>query len=48
MTSAEIEDLINANQNKITEQCDIYSIGAILYRLLLGVAPDSSISKRIN
>lgn len=46
--SAEVQDLFNVNQNKITEQCDIYSIGAILFRLLLGVAPDSEISRRIN
>jgi serine/threonine protein kinase len=47
-TSAEVKDLINANFNKITEQCDIYGIGAILYRLLLGETPDHEISRRIN
>lgn len=45
--SAEVNELVATNQSKITEFCDIYSIGAILYSLLLGNPPDSTVAQRI-
>ena len=41
------------NRNKLNKQCDIYSLGAILFKLLLGRPPSLSISdyiakKRLN
>lgn len=45
--SADVNELFATNSQKITEHCDIYSIGAILYSLLLGEAPDPSVSQRI-
>ena len=36
------------NQNKINKQSDIYAIGAILYRLLLGVSPVLEIAEHIS
>jgi serine/threonine protein kinase len=41
------------NKSKINKQCDIYSVGAILYKLLIGVSPSLDISdfickKRLN
>lgn len=36
------------NSSIITERCDIYSIGAILYNLLIGKPAEESISERIS
>ena len=36
------------NRGKINKQCDIYSVGAILYRLLIGVPPSFEIAEYIN
>jgi serine/threonine protein kinase len=38
----------NPKQNKITKKCDIYAIGAIIYKLLLGVPPTAQILKYIS
>lgn len=35
------------NRNKINRQCDIYAVGAILYRLLLGTPPPPAIAEFI-
>jgi serine/threonine protein kinase len=35
------------NKHKINKQSDIYSIGAILYKLLLGVPPQQEIAEFI-
>lgn len=35
------------NEYKISHKCDLYSIGAILYRCLLGQAPIAKISEQI-
>ena len=47
----EIQDFLNSNfsqkQNKINKKCDIYSIGAIIFKLLTGRAPSPKISKHI-
>ena len=39
----EIQQLLKKNASVVTEQCDIFSIGVILYRLLLGTTPDASL-----
>ena len=39
-----IIDFINENDAKITKKCDIYSLGAILYKFLIGSAPQAKIS----
>ena len=38
----------HTNKGKINKQCDIYSIGAILYKLLLGAPPSPDVSDYIN
>lgn len=45
--SADVNELFATNAQRITEHCDIYSIGAILYSLLLGTPPDPVVSQRI-
>ena len=42
-----MNELFATNAQRITEHCDIYSIGAILYSLLLGTPPDPVVSQRI-
>jgi serine/threonine protein kinase len=42
--SADVNELFATNAQKITEHCDIYSIGAILYSLLLGEPPSHEVS----
>lgn len=46
--SADVNELFATSSSKITEHCDIYSIGAILYSLLLGKAPEISVSQHIS
>jgi len=46
--SSEITEFHQANHTKINKQSDIYSIGAILYRLLLGVSPILEIAEHIS
>jgi serine/threonine protein kinase len=43
----QIQALILKSASKITKQCDIYSIGAILYQMLLGEVPSPDCAKRI-
>ena len=38
---------MNENDTKITKKCDIYSLGAILYRILIGAAPPAKIAELI-
>lgn len=41
-SQVEIKDFVNQNKNEnpvLTKRCDIYSLGAIMYKLLLGVQP---------
>lgn len=45
--SNEIQDFMNENEQKISQKCDLYSIGAILYRCLLGKAPTPKICEQI-
>ena len=35
------------NESKVSPKCDLYSIGAILFRCLLGHAPAAKISQQI-
>ena len=42
-----IIDFITENDAKITKKCDIYSLGAILYKFLIGTAPPARISQVI-
>jgi len=46
--STDVNELFATSAGKITEHCDIYSIGAILYSLLLGSPPETSVSHRIS
>lgn len=46
--SSEITEFHHVNHNKINKQSDIYAIGAILYRLLLGVSPILEIAEHIS
>ena len=39
-----IIDFITESSTKITKKCDIYSLGAILYKFLIGSAPLAKIS----
>ena len=43
----EVIEFHNANKTKITDLSDIYAIGAILYRLLIGSPPPMDISDHI-
>ena len=43
----DIQDFIASNEMKITKKCDIYSLGAILYKLLIGVSPTANVSALI-
>lgn len=43
-STSEVTDFFQNSRNKINKQCDIYSVGAILYRLLLGSPPSHEIS----
>ena len=51
-TQHEVQDFyasnFNQKQNKITQQCDIFSIGAIIFQLLLGQPPSQKTIKFIN
>jgi len=42
-----VQDYMFENGSKISEKCDLYSLGAILYRCLLGAAPTPKISEYI-
>jgi serine/threonine protein kinase len=49
----EVAEFYASNKEKINRQCDIYAVGAILYRLLLGEPPGPEIAdfiqkKRLN
>jgi serine/threonine protein kinase len=46
--SPEIVEFHHANQSKVNVLSDIYSIGAILYRLLLGSPPPIDIPEHIS
>ena len=46
--SQDIQDFIQENALKISSKCDLYSLGAIMYRCLLGSAPMHKISEFIN
>ena len=43
-----IQDFIQENGLKISQKCDLYSLGAIMYRCLLGSAPTLKISEHIS
>jgi serine/threonine protein kinase len=45
--SAEVAEFASTCREKIGKQSDIYAIGAILYRLLLGVPPGPEIADHI-
>ena len=46
-----MQDYVHTNfsqkNSKINSKCDIYSLGAIMYKLLIGKAPSPKISKYI-
>jgi len=46
--SPELIEFHNVNQSKINDLSDIYSIGAILFRLLLGTPPPADIPEHIS
>eukprot|EP00347_Sterkiella_histriomuscorum_P009457 403341144 len=46
-TNPEVIEYHLANKAKINKQCDIYAVGAILYRLLMSNPPNLSISEYI-
>jgi serine/threonine protein kinase len=48
MSSPEILEFIANNKDKIDKQSDIYAVGAILYKLLLGKPPSHDIADYIN
>ena len=39
-----IQDFMTENDIKISKKCDIYSLGAILYRILLGTSPPNTVA----
>lgn len=39
---ADVEKLMFNSNNIVKDQCDIFSIGVILYRCLLGIEPDEN------
>ena len=43
----QIVNLLAKSQLLITKQCDIYSIGAILYKMLLGEVPSPDCGNKI-
>lgn len=45
--SQAIQDFMQENATKISQKCDLYSLGAIMYRCLLGTAPTLKISEYI-
>lgn len=45
--SQQVMDFLQENAVKISQKCDLYSLGAILYRCLLGEAPKPAISEHI-
>jgi serine/threonine protein kinase len=40
-----VQDFKLENEHKISKQCDLYSLGAILFKCLLGAPPDQTISQ---
>ena len=46
--SQAIQDFMQENALKISQKCDLYSLGAIMYRCLLGSAPTLKISEHIS
>ena len=38
---------MQVNCSKITKKCDIYSLGAILYKILIGVPPPAKVPQLI-
>ena len=47
MFNPDVTEFHKSNKDKINKQCDIYAIGAILFRLLLGVPPSPEIAEHI-
>lgn len=44
----EVLEFKQSTAGKINKQCDIYSIGAILYRMLIGTPPPHEVSEHIS
>lgn len=48
IVSHEGSRLLNKSASVVTVQCDIFSVGVILYRLLLGETPEPSLPAKLN
>ena len=46
--SQAIQDFMQENALKVSQKCDLYSLGAIMDRCLLGSAPTLKISEHIS